>query len=171
MHEKWLMSKKRKKLISKYIYHRIFLFLELYQICQCVRPKSSKISYRSNRIRRKSHSGSISNSSSGDKLNLALNFQSKTGDTRVHDMEFVEMELQMMEDHRRKDKKKHKDRKRKESEKLEHRSKHKERKNSMDDSDEPTASPKNHTSKQKCSKEDDEFSSDSEWKEFRLKGK
>ena len=28
MHEKWLMSKKRKKLISKYIYHRIFLFLE-----------------------------------------------------------------------------------------------------------------------------------------------
>ena len=85
-------------------------------------------------------------------------------------MEFVEMELQMMEDHRRKDKKKHKDRKRKESEKLEHRSKHKERKNSMDDSDEPTASPKNHTSKQKCSKEDDEFSSDSEWKEFRLKG-
>merc|ERR1712203_1330767 len=50
------------------------------------------------KIRRKSHSGSISNSSSGDKLNLALNFQSKTGDTRVHDMEFVEMELQMMED-------------------------------------------------------------------------
>ena len=86
-------------------------------------------------------------------------------------MALVEMELQMMEDHRRKkDKKKHKDRKRKESEKLEHRSKNKERKNSMDDSDEPTASPKNPTSKQKSSREDDEFSSDLEWKEFRLKG-
>ena len=170
MHEKWLMSKKRRKLISKYICYRTANIFRLCKYIQCAHPKSSKISYRSNRIRRKSHSGSISNSSSGDKLNLALNFQSKTGDTRVHDMEFVEMELQMMEDHRRKDKKKHKDRKRKESEKLEHRSKHKERKNSMDDSDEPTASPKNHTSKQKCSKEDDEFSSDSEWKEFRLKG-
>ena len=125
------------------------------------------------RIRRKSHSGSVSNSSSGEKINVLLNSPTMTEDTKVPDLGVIEMELKMMEDSRRKkEKRKDKDNIRKDKAKLD-RITNSERKESLNANEESYLSPVKRAGKRKYSSRDsdDASSSDTEWKQCGLKGK
>ena len=128
------------------------------------------ITLRDIRIRRKSHSGSVSNSSSGEKINVLLNSATLVEDTKVPAFGVAEMELKLMEDSRKK-KEKRKDNIKKDKAKLD-RSINSERRESFNGNEESYLSPVKRTGKRKYSSRDsdDTSSSDTEWKQCGLKG-
>ena len=131
--------------------------------------ETGKLILFSFRARRKSHSGALSSSSSGEMLTITPSSSIKN---TKYDSANVEMEIKMMEERRRKGKKKDNKDKKKRDKDIIDRERTKEGRESENESLEFSKTPTKKTGKRKLPSRDSEdlSSSDSEWKKCGLKG-